>query len=93
MSERMTGGQAVVEALRLAGVTHAFGVPGESFLEVLDSFYDSPIRFVATRHEGGAAFMSSGFAKLSGMEFWRRPKTSIGYFCWFEYAERTSKVE
>ncbi len=62
----MTGGQAVVEVLRRAGVTHAFGVPGESFLEVLDAFYDAPPRFVATRHEGGAAFAALGFAKLSG---------------------------
>jgi acetolactate synthase-1/2/3 large subunit len=62
----MTGGRAVVEALGRAGVTRAFGVPGESFLAVLDAFYDAPIRFVSTRHEGGAAFMASGYAKISG---------------------------
>src|SRR5512138_3419669 len=63
---RMTGGRGVVEALRIAGVTRAFGVPEESFLEVLDAFHDSPVEFVATRHEGGAAFMASGYSKISG---------------------------
>lgn len=62
----MTGGQAVVEVLRRAGVRRVFGVPGESFLNVLDAFYGSPVEFIATRHEGGAAFMASGYAKTSG---------------------------
>ena len=62
----MNGGRAVVEALRRAGVTRAFGVPGESFLAVLDAFYEAPLTFVSTRHEGGAAFMASGYAKTSG---------------------------
>jgi acetolactate synthase-1/2/3 large subunit len=43
-----------------------FGVPGESFLGLLDTFHDGPVRFVSTRHEGGAAFMASGFARLAG---------------------------
>lgn len=63
---RMSGGQAVAEVLRRAGVTRAFGVPGESFLEVLDALYDTPIEFVATRHEGGAAFMALAYAKMTG---------------------------
>ena len=62
----MTGGQAVVEVLRQAGVTRVFGVPGESFMGVLDALYDSPIQYIATRHEGGGAFMASGYAKISG---------------------------
>jgi acetolactate synthase-1/2/3 large subunit len=62
----MSGGRAVVEAMRRAGITRAFGVPGESFLAVLDAFYETPIAFVSTRHEGGAAFMASGYAKTSG---------------------------
>jgi acetolactate synthase I/II/III large subunit len=63
---RMTGGQAVVESLVRNGVRKVFGVPGESFMGVLDALYDSPIEFVSTRHEGGAAFMASGHAKISG---------------------------
>lgn len=61
-----TGGQVIVQALEKAGSTHCFGVPGESFLGLLDALYDSSINVVSTRHEGGGAFMASGFAKASG---------------------------
>jgi acetolactate synthase-1/2/3 large subunit len=64
--ESRTGGQIVVDALERAGVQRCFGVPGESFLGVLDALHDSPIEFVSTRHEGGASFMASGYAKLAG---------------------------
>jgi acetolactate synthase-1/2/3 large subunit len=56
----------MVETLEGAGVTHCFGVPGESFLGLLDAFYDSSIQVISTRHEGGGSFMASGFAKISG---------------------------
>lgn len=63
----MTGGQAVVECIRRAGVTHAFCVPGESFLAVLDAFYDVPdVQMIATRHEEGAGFMAEAYAKATG---------------------------
>ena len=45
-----SGGQIVVDQLELHGVELAFGVPGESYLAVLDALHDSPIRFVTTRH-------------------------------------------
>jgi acetolactate synthase-1/2/3 large subunit len=60
-----TGGELLVEALLAAGVTTAFGVPGESFMGVLDAMYDRPINFISTRHEGGGSFMASGYAKMS----------------------------
>jgi acetolactate synthase-1/2/3 large subunit len=60
-----TGGQLIVSALEGAGVSHCFGVPGESFLGVLDALYDSRIQVVSARHEGGASFMAAGYAKLS----------------------------
>ena len=64
---RMTGARAVVEQLKREGVRHAFTVPGESFLSVLDALYDEPaISLVATRHEGGAAFMAEAVGKLTG---------------------------
>ena len=51
-----TGGQILVEALRIHGADLAFGVPGESYLPVLDALLDTPeIRFVICRQEGGAA--------------------------------------
>jgi acetolactate synthase I/II/III large subunit len=63
---RLTGGQAVVETLAGAGVTRVFGVPGESFMGVLDALQDGPVSFVSARQEGGGAFMASGWAALSG---------------------------
>ncbi|HTS14402.1 MAG TPA: thiamine pyrophosphate-binding protein, partial [Candidatus Sulfotelmatobacter sp.] len=66
MTPGTTGGQALVAALADGGVRQAFTVPGESFLGVLDALRDSPIRTVATRHEGGAAFMAEGYGQLSG---------------------------
>ncbi len=61
-------GHALVEALIAQGVDTAFGVPGESFLAVLDGFYEhrERIRFIACRQEGGAAFMADAQGKLSG---------------------------
>ncbi len=61
-------GHALVEALVAQGITTAFGVPGESYLAVLDGFHEhrERIRFVACRHEGGAAFMAEEQGKLGG---------------------------
>ena len=52
--------------LRAAGVRFAFTVPGESFLAVLDALAAAGIRVVATRHEGGAAFMAEAYGQLTG---------------------------
>jgi acetolactate synthase-1/2/3 large subunit len=61
-------GHALVEALVAQGITTCFGVPGESYLAVLDGFHEHPerIRFVACRHEGGASFMAEAQGKLTG---------------------------
>jgi acetolactate synthase I/II/III large subunit len=61
-------GHALVEALVAQGVHTAFGVPGESYLAVLDGFHEhrDRIRFIACRQEGGAAFMADAQGKLSG---------------------------
>ena len=61
-------GHLLVDCLIEQGVTHAFGVPGESYLAVLDGFHArrDRIRFVAKRQEGGAAFMAEAQGKLTG---------------------------
>ena len=53
-------GHALVEALIAQGVDTVFGVPGESYLAVLDGFHEhrGHIRFITCRQEGGAAFMA-----------------------------------
>ncbi len=61
-------GHLLVQCLVAQGVTHAFGVPGESYLAVLDGFhrYRDHIRFITNRQEGGAAFMAEAHGKLTG---------------------------
>jgi acetolactate synthase-1/2/3 large subunit len=61
-------GHLIVECLVAQGVTHAFGVPGESYLAVIDGFhaYRDKIRFVINRQEGGAAYMAEAQGKLTG---------------------------
>ncbi len=61
-------GHVLVEALIAQGVDTVFGVPGESFLAVLDGVHEhrDRIRFIACRQEGGAAFMAEAQGKLSG---------------------------
>ncbi|HPG60883.1 MAG TPA: thiamine pyrophosphate-binding protein [Casimicrobium sp.] len=63
-----SGGQLVADALITHGVDTAFGVPGESYLAVLDGLYThrEDFRFVICRQEGGAAFMAESYAKLTG---------------------------
>ena len=61
-----SGGQILVDALRIHGVDTAFGVPGESYLDVLDALHDSNVKFVVNRQEGGAAFMAEAYGKMTG---------------------------
>ena len=62
-----TGGQILVDQLKLHGADHVFCVPGESYLAVLDALYDTPrIRTITCRHEGNAAMMAEAHGKLTG---------------------------
>ena len=62
-----SGARVLVDCLIEQGVTTAFGVPGESYLAVLDALHDTPgIRMVPNRQEGGAAFMAAAWGKLTG---------------------------
>ncbi|HOA93517.1 MAG TPA: thiamine pyrophosphate-binding protein, partial [Quisquiliibacterium sp.] len=65
---RRNGGHLIADALAVHGVDTIFGVPGESYLAVLDGLYDhrDRIRFVICRQEGGASFMADAYAKLTG---------------------------
>jgi len=64
--QRRTVGRLVADAVAAAGVRWAFTVPGESFLEVLDALPAAGVKVVATRHEGGAAFMADAVGQLTG---------------------------
>ncbi len=62
-----TGATLLVDSLVKQGASTIFGVPGESYLAVLDALHDAPsLHYVNARHEGGAAMMADAHAKLSG---------------------------
>ncbi len=62
-----TGGQILIDQLRIHGVERVFCVPGESYLAALDAFVDVPeIQVVTARQEGGAAMMAEAHGKLTG---------------------------
>ena len=64
---RRRGGQILVDQLRIHGVDLCFGVPGESYLAVLDALYDAPeLRYVICRQEGGVAMAAEAYGKLTG---------------------------
>jgi acetolactate synthase I/II/III large subunit len=61
-----SGGQVLVDQLVLHGTELCFGVPGESYLAVLDALHDATLRLIVARHEGGAANMAEAYGKLTG---------------------------
>ncbi|CUH76333.1 thiamine pyrophosphate-binding protein [Tropicibacter naphthalenivorans] len=65
MTQR-TGGQILVDQLKIQGVKTVSCVPGESYLAVLDALYDSGIDVTICRQEGGAAIMAEAQGKLTG---------------------------
>ena len=68
MTGRRTGGALLVDCLLAQGVDTAFGVPGESYLAVLDALHDveDRLRYVPCRQEGGAAYMTEAWARFTG---------------------------
>ena len=64
-SGRKSAGHVIVDSLAAHGVERAYVVPGESYLDVLDGLYDSPIDTVVCRQEGGAAYMAEADGKMN----------------------------
>ena len=62
----MKASDLIVQCLENEGVRYVFGLPGEEILDILDSFLGSPITFIPTRHEQGAAFMADAYGRLTG---------------------------
>ena len=63
-----TGGKLLADALVAQGVTHAFCVPGESYLDLLDGLYSvrNQLQLVTCRFEAGAVHMAEAYGKLTG---------------------------
>lgn len=62
----MKASDLFVRCLENEGVEYVFGIPGEENLDDMDSLIGSPIQFITTRHEQGAAFMADVYGRLTG---------------------------
>jgi acetolactate synthase-1/2/3 large subunit len=62
----MKAAELFVRCLENEGVRYIFGLPGEENIDIMDVLLDSPIRFICTRHEQGAAFMADVYGRLTG---------------------------
>jgi indolepyruvate decarboxylase len=64
----MTVGDFLLRRIREAGVTHAFGVPGDYNLELLQQMEDSgTLTWIGACNELNASYAADGFARLNGM--------------------------
>ncbi|MCM8766048.1 MAG: biosynthetic-type acetolactate synthase large subunit [Candidatus Omnitrophica bacterium] len=63
---KLSGAKILVESLIKEGVEVMFGYPGGAVLPIFDVLYDSPLRFILTRHEQGAAHAADGYARATG---------------------------
>jgi len=62
----MKAAELFVKCLENEGVEYIFGVPGEENVDIMDALIESPIKFITTRHEQGAAFMADVYGRLTG---------------------------
>ncbi len=63
----MNGAQIILEMLKLYGVQHVFGLPGETTLDLYDAWFQYPeIKHILNRDEKNSAFMAEAYAKVSG---------------------------
>lgn len=62
----MKASDLFVKCLEAEGVERIYGVPGEENADFMQSLENSPIEFILTRHEQGAAFMASVYGRLTG---------------------------
>ena len=67
-TDARSGGQILVDALKIHGTKTVYCVPGESFLPVLDALYHArqDIDLIVCRQEGGAANMAEAYGKITG---------------------------
>lgn len=68
MSEQMSGGQAVIDAVLRHGVDTVFGLPGAQIYPLFDALHrhGDSIRTISARHEQATAYMAMGYAKATG---------------------------
>jgi acetolactate synthase-1/2/3 large subunit len=66
MSSPIRAADHLVDQLVAQGTRHVFGVPGESYLAILDALHGrNEIDFITCRQEGGAAMAADAYGKLT----------------------------
>ena len=64
----MTVGEFLLRRIREAGVGHAFGVPGDYNLELLQQLEDTgTLEWIGACNELNASYAADGYARLNGM--------------------------
>ena len=63
---KMTGAEAIIEALKKEGVPVVFGYPGGAVLGFYDALYKTGFPHVLTGHEQGAVHAADGYARATG---------------------------
>jgi len=64
----LSGGQAVVESLKINDVRNVFGLIGSATMEIFDALYDAnQIKFIGVRDERTGVHMADGYARASGL--------------------------
>jgi acetolactate synthase-1/2/3 large subunit len=66
MVEKLRGADALVQALKAAGVSRIFTLSGNHIMEVFDALVGSGIELVHTRHEAAAVHMADAYARVTG---------------------------
>jgi indolepyruvate decarboxylase len=68
MTTTMTVGEFLLRRLKEAGVTHAFGVPGDYNLELLQQMEDTgTLTWIGACNELNASYAADGYARLNGL--------------------------
>jgi acetolactate synthase-1/2/3 large subunit len=68
LSGKITGSEALMQALIHEGVDTIFGYPGGAIIPVFDALYDhkDKVNHILMRHEQGATHAAQGYARVSG---------------------------
>ncbi len=65
--QKISGGQAIIESLKVEKVSHVFGLIGSATMELFDALYDErKIKFIDVRDERTGTHMADGYARASG---------------------------
>src|ERR1700693_6472024 len=66
MTTRTRGADALVQAMRTAGVRRVFTLSGNHIMSIFDAALDAGIDLVHVRHEAAAVHMADAHGRLTG---------------------------